>query len=68
MGVELTAIHWIYLFFILAIIVVMMMRRDTTLVCIIGIFIISLIATASLSSAVSGVFQSFVYAITQLLG
>ncbi|HEX7065874.1 MAG TPA: hypothetical protein VF199_12465 [Bacillales bacterium] len=68
MGVELAAIHWIYLFFILAIIVVMVMRRDTTLVCIIGIFIISLIATASLSSAVSGVFQSFVYAITQLLG
>lgn len=68
MGVELTAIHWIYLFFILAIIVVMVMRRDTTLVCIIGIFVLSLFATSSLSAAVSGVFQSFVYAITQLLG
>lgn len=68
MGVELTAIHWIYLFFIVAIIFVMVMRRDTTLVCIIGIFVLSLFATASLSTAVSGVFQSFVYAITQLLG
>lgn len=67
MGVELTAVHWIYLFFIIAIIVVMVCRRDTTLVCIIGIFTLSLVATSSLSSAVSGVFQSFVYAITQLL-
>lgn len=68
LGVELTDVHWIYLFFIIAIIVVMVLRRDTTLVCIIGIFTLSLVATSSLSSSISGVFQSFVYAITQLLG
>lgn len=67
MVVELTAVHWIYLFFILAIIAVMVMRRDTTLVCIIGIFVLGWIGTFSLSHAISGVFDSVVYAIQQLL-
>lgn len=67
MGIELTAVHWIYLFFILAIIAVMVMRRDTTLICLVGIFILGLLSTFSLSQAISGVFESVVYAIQQLL-
>lgn len=68
MGVELTSLHWVYLIFILIIIGVMVMRRDTTLVCLIGIFVLGIIATSSLVTAVTGVFNSLIYAITQLLG
>lgn len=68
MGVELTALHWAYLVFILGIIGVMVMRRDTTLLCIVGIFVLGFIATSSISTAVSGIFNSFVYAIKELLG
>lgn len=67
MIVELTALHWIYVFFIALIIGVMIMRRDTTIVCIAGIFLIAITATGSLSHAISSIFNSFSYAITELL-
>ena len=68
MLVTLSALHWIYLVFILLIVGVMVMRRDTTLICIIGIFILGLIATKSLSSSVIGIFNSLTYAIKELMG
>lgn len=67
MGVELTALHWIYVTFIVLIIGFMVKRRDTTLVCIIGIFLIAITATGSLSASVSSIFSSFIFAITELL-
>ncbi|WP_040204462.1 hypothetical protein [Neobacillus jeddahensis] len=67
MLIELTALHWIYVTFIVLIIGFMVMRRDTTIVCIIGIFLIALTATGSLSHSVSSIFTSFSYAITELL-
>ncbi|OCA84340.1 hypothetical protein A8F94_16665 [Bacillus sp. FJAT-27225] len=67
MLVELTALHWIYVVFIGLIIGFMVMRRDTTLVCIAGIFLIALTATGSLSGSISSIFNSFIYAITELL-
>lgn len=67
MGVELTAIHWIYVLFIVFIIGFMVMRRDTTLVCITGIFLIAITATGSLSSSISSIFTSFIFAISELL-
>lgn len=67
MGIELTALHWIYVLFILFIIGFMIMRRDTTIVCIVGIFLLALTATGSLSSSISTIFNSFIYAITELL-
>lgn len=67
MGFELTALHWIYVVFIVLIIGFMVKRRDTSFVCIIGIFIIALTATGSLSTSVSSIFTSFIYAITELL-
>lgn len=67
MIVELTALHWIYVVFIALIIGFMVMRRDTTLVCIAGIFLIAITATGSLSGSVSSIFNSFIYAITELL-
>ncbi|TYS15917.1 hypothetical protein FZC78_15180 [Rossellomorea vietnamensis] len=67
MLVELTALHWLYLVFIGLIIVFMVFRKDTTIVCISGIFLIALVASGSLTSSVSSVFTSFIYAITELL-
>jgi hypothetical protein len=67
MIVELTALHWIYVVFIALIIGFMVMRRDTTVVCIVGIFLIAITATGSLSGSISSIFNSFSYAITELL-
>lgn len=67
MGVELLSLHWVYLLFVLLIIGIMVMRRDTSLVCIVGIFVIALLATGSIGKAVGSVFNGFVFAITELL-
>lgn len=67
MGIELTALHWIYVVFIVLIIGFMVKRRDTTLISILGIFLIAIAATGDLTASVSGVFKSFVYATTELL-
>lgn len=67
MGIDLTAIHFVYLMFILFIILMMVLKKDTSLVCIAGIFIIAWIATGSFTASVSGIFTSFVFAIKELL-
>jgi hypothetical protein len=67
MVLELTALHWIYVLFIFLIIGFMVMKRDTSLVSILGIFLLAIVATGSLSGSVSSVFNSFIYAITELL-
>ncbi|UYY99654.1 hypothetical protein OJ967_03630 [Peribacillus frigoritolerans] len=67
MEMELTALHWIYAVFIALIIGFMVKRRDTTLICIIGIFLLALVATGSLASSISGIFNSFIFAITELM-
>lgn len=67
MGIELTLLHWTYLAFVILIIVFMVRRLDTTLISIAGIFVIAIVATGNLTSSISGVFNSFIYAITELL-
>lgn len=67
MEMELTALHWIYVVFIALIIGFMVKCRDTTLICIIGIFLLALVATGSLASSISGIFNSFIFAITELM-
>ncbi|EGO64868.1 hypothetical protein [Acetonema longum] len=68
MPVTLGIMHWVYLSFIILILGFMLLRRDTTLVCIAGIFVLGLLAKQSVYLAVTGVFTSFIYAITELLG
>lgn len=68
MVVDLNLLHWIYLLFIFIILGFMIAKRDTSLVCIIGIFILGFIATQSLSESIMGVFNSFIYAIVELIG
>ncbi|MGO0061144.1 hypothetical protein ACTID9_14175 [Brevibacillus fluminis] len=67
MGVELYVLHWVYVLFVLLIIGMMIMKRDTSLVCIIGIAVLGLTATGSISTSIGGIFGSFIYAITELL-
>lgn len=68
MGIQLTAIHWVYLVFIVFILALLIRRRDTTMICVTGILALGLLATATLSGSVSGIFNSFVYATKELLG
>lgn len=65
--IQLTAIHYIYLLFIFIILGTMVKKRDCSLVCIIGIALISIVSTKSLPMAVMSIFNSFVYAIIELL-
>lgn len=68
MNIELNALHYLFMIFTLLILVVMVRKRDTTLICIIGIFLLGLIATGSLSTGVMTVFNSFIYATVELMG
>lgn len=67
MGVELVALHWIYVAFVVLIIGFMIKRLDTSIICILGVFIIIFVATGNLTASISGVFNSFIYAISELL-
>lgn len=67
MNVDLSALHLIYIVFIMLIIGFMVKRLDTTLVSILGIFVIAMMATQSITSSISGIFNSFIFAITELL-
>lgn len=68
MDIQLNALHYVYLLFTLLILGVMIKKRDTFLICILGIFLLGIIATSSLSQAIMGVFNSFIYAIVELMG
>lgn len=68
MGIQLTAIHYVYLAFIVFILALLIKRRDTTMICVAGIFLLGLLATETLSGSVSGVFNSFIYATKELMG
>ncbi len=67
MGIELAWLHGVYVLFVLGIILLMVLRRDTSLISIVGIAILGLVATGSITAAVGGIFGSFIYAITELL-
>lgn len=68
MGVTLSALHWAYLIFILLIIWFIVMRKDTSFICVVGILALGFIATSSVTQSVTGIFNSFAYAIKELLG
>lgn len=67
MIIELTALHYVYLLFILIIIFAMILKKDITLICIIGIFALGVLGTESVYKSLMGVFNSFIYATKELL-
>lgn len=64
---ELTVLHYIYVVFILLILGLMIRKRDCSLICILGIFILAFVSTNSFPLSLMSVFNSFIYAITELL-
>ena len=68
MGVTLTALHWAYLIFILLVIAFIVMKKDTSFICVVGILVLGFIGTSSITHSVTGIFNSFAYAIKELLG
>ena len=68
MGITLSALHWVYLIFILLVIAFIVMKKDTSFICIAGILVLGFIATSSVTLSVTGIFNSFAYAIKELLG
>lgn len=68
MGIHLTAIHYVYLTFIVFILALLIRRRDTTMICVAGILGLGVLATETLAGSVSGVFNSFIYATKELMG
>ncbi|MGN7470607.1 hypothetical protein [Brevibacillus sp. SAFN-007a] len=67
MGMELAWLHGVYVLFVVGIILLMVLRRDTSLISIVGIALLGLVATGSVTTAIGGIFGSFLYAITELL-
>jgi len=66
-NLTLTPLHYIYLIFIIIIILAMAKKRDITLICILGIFVLGMAGTGSISKSTMGVFNSFVYATKELM-
>ncbi|MBU3158703.1 hypothetical protein KPL37_02800 [Clostridium frigoris] len=66
-NVTLTPLHYIYLIFIIIIIFAMVKKKDITLICILGIFLLGIAGTGSISKSTMGVFNSFVYATKELM-
>lgn len=67
MGIELNALHFIYLIFIFIILGFMILRKDTSMICILGIFVLGLVTSLSVSKSVSSIFDSLVYALNELM-
>ncbi|MGM9986417.1 MAG: hypothetical protein ACI35O_04225 [Bacillaceae bacterium] len=67
MVVQLTSLHWVFLLFIVLIILAMFFRKDTSIISILGVFLLAFLATSSLTKSVAGIFNSFIYAIGELL-
>lgn len=67
MEVVLTSMHYIYLLFIIIIIAFMIMKKDTTLVSIIGVFVLGLLGTSSVYKALMGIFNGLIYATKELM-
>lgn len=68
MKVELGLAHYIFTIFMFLVLIFMIKKRDTSLVCIAGIFLLGVVTTKSLHISLIGVFDSFIYAIKELLG
>lgn len=57
-----TPLHWVYVLFVLIILVTMILKRDTIIPCILGIFVLALMAKGSLIAAMQGVFNAIAFA------
>lgn len=68
MNIDLKSLHYLFMVFTLLILIVMVRKRDTTLICLLGIFLMGVIGTSSPYQGVMTVFNSFIFAIVELIG
>lgn len=52
--VEITILHWIYVIMVIIVLGTMITRRDTIIPCIIGVFLLGLAATGTISGGYQG--------------
>lgn len=57
MGVELTLLHALYVICLLTIITFFILRKDTTIICIVFIFLLALTATSSILLPLAAFFK-----------
>ena len=65
---ELTAIHYIYIFFVLVIFIALLIKKDIVIPCIIGIFAIGFSYSGSLIFAVQTIYNTILYAGNEFWG
>lgn len=66
MEVDLTFIHWFYLFFTIFVVISMFFRWDTAILCAVGIFVLGYCSTGSLIQSITSIFKTFIYTSNQL--
>lgn len=65
---ELTAIHYIYIFFVLVIFIALLIKKDIVIPCIIGIFAIGFSYSGSIIFAVQTIYNTILYAGNEFWG
>lgn len=65
---ELTAIHYIYIFFVLVIFIALLIKKDIVIPCIIGIFAIGFSYSGSIIFAVQTIYNTLLYAGNEFWG
>lgn len=68
MEVNLSLVHYTYIISIIAIIIFMVRKKSVSMICILGIFLVGLVSTASVVKGISGIFSGFIFAINELSG
>ena len=66
MVIELTSLHFIFSIIVGFIILALVFKMDTTLVSILGIFVLGFVATGSINEGIRSIFNGFGYAIVEL--
>ncbi|HHY77440.1 MAG TPA: hypothetical protein GX498_02860, partial [Clostridiales bacterium] len=64
---SITLAHWIYCIMVLVILGFMLARKETIIPCIVGVFLIGLVAKGSISGATRAIFDSFIVAGIELI-
>lgn len=62
----LTGAHYIYIIIMVIILITMIMKKDTVIPCLIGIFLLGLYYTNSVTGALRGIFDSFIVSLNEL--
>ncbi|MFZ5942862.1 MAG: hypothetical protein ACOYVD_02045 [Bacillota bacterium] len=68
MEVQLTMLHWVYVFMVLVVLITMILRRDTVLPCFLGLFIIGFAAKGNFIGSFQVVYNALIAAGNEFWG